>query len=126
MRAELVMTPLVVVRKGKPWEILLFMNIMVLGAQVISFHYRTQGLATDGGGNGGIVGYGNGFPGKNNSGGGGGGGVSLTSFVVISLIIILWCRISNCILSATTQEWYIYSWNIRRVRRVRDHYNQVQ
>ena len=26
MRAELVMTPLVVVRKGKPWEILLFMN----------------------------------------------------------------------------------------------------
>ena len=59
---------------------------MVLGAQVISFHYRTQGLATDGGGNGGIVGFGNGFPGKNNSGGGGGGGVSLTSFVVISLI----------------------------------------
>ena len=59
---------------------------MVLGAQVISFYYRTQGLATDGGGNGGIVGFGNGYPGKNNSGGGGGGGVSLTSFVVISLI----------------------------------------
>ena len=120
------MTPLVVVRKGKPWEILLFMNIMVLGAQAISFHYRTQGLATDGGGNGGIVGFGNGFPGKNNSGGGGGGGVSLTSFAVISLISFYGAESQIVYHAATIQEWYIYSWNIRRVRRVRHHYHEVQ
>ena len=74
------------------------------GAQVISFHYRTQGLATDGGGNGGIVGSGNGFPGKNNSGGGGGGGVSLTSFVVISLISFYGAQAQTVVFYAATKR----------------------
>ena len=75
----------------------------ILGAQVIFFFtdYRTQGLATDGGGNGGIVGSGNGFPGKNNSGGGGGGGVSLTSFVVISLISFYGAQAQTVFYAAT-------------------------
>ena len=74
------------------------------GAQVISFHYRTQGLATDGGGNGGIVGSGNGFPGKNNSGGGGGGGGSLTSSVVISLISFYGAQAQTVVFYAATKR----------------------
>ena len=102
---------------------------MVLGAQVISFHYRTQGLATDGGGNGGIVGSGNGFPGKNNSGGGGGGGVSLTLLAVVYFVsfFLFWCAESQTVFyAATIQECDIYYWNIRRVRRVGHHYHEVQ